>query len=352
MHLTNRILREPIAMQRSICLRSVRPLTLRRPRPVAVRASVATRPPRLERDAFGVERVAYEEGGWDVWNWRGIDVNYIAYGTSGPPILLIHGFGASAYQWRYNIPSLAEKHRVFAMDLVGFGKSEKLVMDYSGGQIWSDQIADFIEEFVGSEGAYVAGNSLGGFAALAAAARSPDKVKGIIGLNIAGTFSQDAELLPSADEVQGANVFEKWRKQLGALFRRLVVLYSFYLTRTRIRKILLAVYHNKNNVDDDLVRSIEAPAEDPVAAEVYYRLLQSTLSKRVTIDSLLEMLDVPLLLLWGMKDPWIGPSKAEQIKALYNKTEFIPLEAGHCVQDECPEVVNENLMSWIARNED
>jgi len=327
------------------------PSAARRPRPVVVRASVATRQLRLERDANGVQRVAYEPAGWDVWKWKGIDVNYIAYGTSGPPILLIHGFGASAYQWRYNIPSLAQKHRVYAMDLVGFGKSEKLVMDYSGGHIWSDQIADFIEEFVGSEGAYVAGNSLGGFAALAAAARNPDRIKGIVGLNIAGTFSQDMELMPSSDHVADDNLFIKWKNQLGMFFRRLLVLYSFYLTRSRIRNILMAVYHNKDNVDDDLVRSIEAPAEDPSASEVYYRLIQSALSKRVTIDSLLDMMNVPLLLLWGMKDPWITPSKAEQILENYDRVEFVPLEAGHCVQDECPEIVNENLMSWIARNE-
>lgn len=341
-------------MHRTLSLRAPlrTPGARRRVQPRVVRASVAaTRQLRLERDAFGVERVAYEEEGWQKWKWRGIDVNYIAYGSEGPPILLIHGFGASAYQWRYNIPSLAQKHRVFAMDLVGFGKSEKLVMDYSGGQIWSDQIADFIDEFVGEEGTYIAGNSLGGFAALATAARTPEKIKGIVGLNIAGTFSEDVELMPSTDHVEEDNLLIKWRKQLGTMFRRMFVIYSFYATRFRIRNILMMVYHNKDNVDDDLVRSIEAPAEDPAAGQVYYKLIQSTLSKRVTIDSLLDVIDVPLLLLWGMKDPWITPSKAERILEAYKKAEFVPLEAGHCVMDECPEAVNENLKTWIAKNE-
>jgi pimeloyl-ACP methyl ester carboxylesterase len=40
-------------------------------------------------------------------------------GDSGPPVLLIHGFGASAYHWRYQVPSLARNHRVYAIDLLG-----------------------------------------------------------------------------------------------------------------------------------------------------------------------------------------------------------------------------------------
>ena len=329
------------------CLITARTRGTRRP----LRAALPSAPLlRLERDASGVERVAYEESGWHVWNWRGIDVNYIAYGSSGPPILLIHGFGASAYQWRYNIPELAQNHRVYAIDLVGFGKSEKCVVDYSGGHIWSDQIADFIKQFVGEEGAYVAGNSLGGFAALATAARHPEVIKGLIGLNIAGTFTEDIDLMPDAKPPEG-NLLTQWSHQIGKWFRRLVIVYTFYATRSRIRKILLSVYHNKNNVDDDLVRSIEAPAEDPVALEVYYRLIQGTLSKSVTIDELLNLIDIPLLLLWGMKDPWMTPQKAERIVAAYERAELIPLDAGHCVQDECPDIVNENLVNWIQRYE-
>lgn len=303
---------------------------------------------KLEKDEQGLKRVAYLEEGWETWRWNEIDVNYIAYGDKGPAVVLLHGFGASAYQWRYNIPELAKTYRVFALDLVGFGKSEKLVTDYSGGHVWSTQVAEFIEEFVGGDGAYIVGNSLGGFAALTIAARSPQLVKGIVGLNIAGTFSEDVELMPQSAP-QDASIIQRGVQALGTLFRRLIILFTFYSTRSRIRQILLNVYKDKTNVDDDLVRSIEAPAEDPVASEVYYRLIQSTLSKAVTIDSLLDMIDVPLLLLWGMNDPWMTPSKAEKILKVYPKAEMIPLDAGHCPQDEIPTLVNQSLEAWIQK---
>ena len=97
-------------------------------------------------------------------------------GNSGPPIVLVHGFGASAYHWRYNIIELAKKHRVFAVDLLGFGWSDKALVDYSQ-TIWSDQIAAFIKEVVDDGPVVLAGNSLGGYNSLATAARFPELVK-------------------------------------------------------------------------------------------------------------------------------------------------------------------------------
>lgn len=68
-------------------------------------------------------------------------------GSQGPPVVLVHGFGASAYHWRYNIPILAANHRVFAVDLLGFGWSDKpLVSGYTDYSVWQDQLASFIQE--------------------------------------------------------------------------------------------------------------------------------------------------------------------------------------------------------------
>ena len=76
---------------------------------------------------------------------QGYDVR--AAGDNGPPVLLVHGFGASAYHWRYNIPALASSHRVYAVDLLGFGWSDKpLIPGYADYSVWQDQLAAFIRE--------------------------------------------------------------------------------------------------------------------------------------------------------------------------------------------------------------
>lgn len=57
-----------------------------------------------------------------------------------PAVVLIHGFGASVYHWRYNIPALVKAgYRVLALDLLGFGLSDKPMMEYSA-ETWRDQV--------------------------------------------------------------------------------------------------------------------------------------------------------------------------------------------------------------------
>lgn len=75
-------------------------------------------------------RLAWNKEGYKFWNWNGRKVHYVDLGkcdsNSKPPLLLVHGFGASVYHWRYNIPALSEKYHVYALDLLGFGLSDKV----------------------------------------------------------------------------------------------------------------------------------------------------------------------------------------------------------------------------------
>ena len=64
---------------------------------------------------------------------------------SGPPCLLVHGFGASSGHWRKNVPLLAQAHKVFALDLLGFGRSDKPLLAYSI-DLWRDLVLDFLTE--------------------------------------------------------------------------------------------------------------------------------------------------------------------------------------------------------------
>lgn len=102
-----------------------------------------------------LDRLPFKPDGYNFWTWRGHKVHYVVQGQ-GPPIVLIHGFGASAFHWRYNIPELAKTHTVYAMDLLGFGWSEKALIEYDA-LLWRDQVADFVKEVVGKP-AVLAGN--------------------------------------------------------------------------------------------------------------------------------------------------------------------------------------------------
>ncbi|XP_076895618.1 uncharacterized protein LOC143548298 [Bidens hawaiensis] len=300
----------------------------------------------VSQPAQGLERLPFKNDGYKFWTWRGHKIHYVEEGE-GFPIVLIHGFGASAFHWRYNIPELAKKYKVYAVDLLGFGWSEKALVDYDA-LVWRDQVADFLKEIV-KEPTILVGNSLGGFTALVAAEAMPQQVVGIALLNSAGQFGSPDN---STTETEESTLQKVILKPLTEIFQRVVLGFLFWQAKqpARVESVLKSVYKNTSNVDDYLIKSITKPAEDPKAGEVYYRLMTRFMSnqRKYTLDSVLSKLSCPLLLVWGDLDPWVGPAKAARIKEFYPNTTVVNLQAGHCPHDEVPELVNKALIDWLS----
>ena len=293
-----------------------------------------------------IERLEWNDNGYQTWKWKENVINYLEMGDkSKPAILLIHGFGASAYHWRHNVPILAKDYHVFAFDMLGFGLSSKPIQNYDA-EVWRDQTLDFIQEIVKKPIA-VAGNSLGGFTALYAAAspiaRSKKLINGVALLNAAGRF-YDPNAPPKTTP-------PAWREAIVAAFQRFVIGLSFIYTKqpARIEQVLRQVYPvNQDNVDSDLVKSIQIPAQDPNAAEVFYRVVsRNGNGPPIFVDDLLKTLSVPLWLVWGKEDPWIRPASADKFQKLYPNAKRINIDAGHCPMDEAPAEVNKALQDFL-----
>lgn len=302
-----------------------------------------------------VDRLEWKESGYLSWEWRGNKINYVEAGDASKPVLLlIHGFGASVYHWRYNIPVLASEYHVFALDMIGFGLSDKPIIDYNS-EVFRDQTLDFIQEVIHQSKikngekivpCVVAGNSLGGFTALYASA-SPlavenNLINGCILLNAAGRFRSDQ----SAETKEEA----KWIIKIKEIFQRFVIASSFYYTKqpARIAQVLRQVYMDKSNIDDELVQSIEFPSRNVNASEVFYRVISKSVnSMPVYIDDLLNQVKVPLFLLWGEKDPWCTPAAADRIQSLFPAALRTDIDAGHCPHDEAPNAVNNEILKFM-----
>ncbi|KAJ0252277.1 hypothetical protein HA466_0130920 [Hirschfeldia incana] len=314
---------------------------------VASGVSVMGTPPPSPSSAASQPIQAFKPEGYNFWEWRGHKIHYVVQGE-GLPLVLIHGFGASVFHWRYNIPELAKKYKVYALDLLGFGWSDKALIEYDA-MVWTDQVIDFIKEIV-KEPSVVVGNSLGGFTALSVAVGLPEQVTGVALLNSAGQFASESR--KREDEAEETVLSKFIVKPLKEVFQRVVLGFLFWQAKqpSRIESVLKSVYINAANVDDYLVESISKPATDPNAGEVYYRLMTRFLTNqsRYTLDSVLSKMTCPLLLLWGDLDPWVGPAKAEKIKAFYSNSSLVHLQAGHCPHDEVPEAVNVALLDWLS----
>jgi pimeloyl-ACP methyl ester carboxylesterase len=308
-----------------------------------------------ETDSKGRTRLKYSRTGWNRWMWQSDhggprQIAYARAGTRGsPPVLLVHGYGASTYHWRYQFKALSDAgFEVFAIDLLGFGLSEKAAVDYTNGSPWVSQIQAFKDEVVGRPFLAIAGNSLGAYACLAAAAKDAGLAKGIALLNGAGPF-RDSSAPKQMPDPPNPLV-----KSVTDAVKRLVLYFAFLWAKQpiRIKQVLGLVYSTKDQLDADLVDSIEVPAQDPDAFNVFFRVNnRSEETVPMYVDDLLEPLaarSAPLLLLWGAADPWVVPARANKIKELYPQSQLVLLEnSGHCPHDDTPEETNAELIKWL-----
>lgn len=137
---------------------------------------------------------------------RAIDVNGIATNYhdlgSGAPVLLIHGSGpgVSAWaNWRLSMPTIAERNRVVALDVVGFGYTERPTgFSYTRSE-WERHILGFLDA-LGIEKASIVGNSFGGGMAMSLAISHPDRVDRMV---LMGSSALRFELTPALDEIWG-----------------------------------------------------------------------------------------------------------------------------------------------------
>lgn len=120
------------------------------------------------------------------WKWNDYSIRYTQAGnTDDPPIILIHGFGASLDYYRKQYPAFSEAgFCVYGIDLLGFGGSQKVIQPLGGysANVWAQQVVDFMREVVIPKSGknfqvVVGGNSIGSRIALEAALEAPDIVR-------------------------------------------------------------------------------------------------------------------------------------------------------------------------------
>ena len=278
------------------------------------------------------------------WLWREQKIYFVKAGHNPqlPPLLLVHGFGASTDHWRKNISELSQDFEVYAIDLLGFGRSQKPAWEYSG-DLWREQLHGFITENI-QRPTVIAGNSLGGYSSLCVAAGYPQSVAGIVLLNSAGPFTDTNPLgSKKVNPVQKAiaknlqNILRQpWANQL---------LFNFVRRKSRIRSTLKKVYLDQSAVTEQLVEEIYQPSCDEGAAQVFGSVFSTPQGKKV--DELLGAMSCPLLMIWGEGDPWMNSSsRGAKFREFYPSLTEHYIKAGHCPHDESPEVVNGLMRDW------
>lgn len=279
------------------------------------------------------------------WRWRGWRVRYTVLRASqpshNPPLMLLHGFGASLDQWRDNLAPLARDRTVYALDLLGFGASQKAAIAFNT-DLWRSQVAEFCQTFIGQPVVLV-GHSLGALVALTTAVESPALVSHLVLLT-----------LPAARE----ELLSGWVETLSRLAERafstpLLIrpLFAWVRQPWVIRGALGSIYQVRDRVDDGLVHQFVAPTRDRGAARTLCYLVRSRTDEHFTPQTqiLVPKITQPTLLLWGQRDRVIPLRWGQRLAPLNPRVTLVEVpEAGHCLYDEYPEQINHHIQDWLA----
>jgi pimeloyl-ACP methyl ester carboxylesterase len=281
------------------------------------------------------------------WVWRGWRTRYTYIRAKqnlehNPPILMLHGFGASIGHWRHNLPALSDRHAVYALDMLGFGASEKARIDYKVS-LWVDQVYDFWQTFIQTPMVLV-GNSIGSLVCLAAAETYPEMVRGIVMISLPDMSARN-DTIPQWCQpiVSGLESAIASPPVLQSLF--------YFVRRPQIvKKWASLAYANPTAISEELVEILSGPAQDRGAARAFAALLKAMIGADFSPSArkVLGDLNIPMLLLWGKQDRMIPYTLAARFRDINPQLRVVDVEnAGHCPHDECPEVVNQLLLEWL-----
>ena len=273
--------------------------------------------------------------------WRvavaGLSTHYLTAGH-GPPILLLHGDGESAMDWRGAIPAFARSHRVLAPNLPGHGSSARWDGDHSP-EFFAGFVRDFLAAVGAAEGVTVVGNSLGGAIAVRYALEHSDRVRALILVDSLG-LGREINRLPALQVIPG----------LGEL--------SIALSRTRRGARAYArirahfAFADARHAPDDwlaeqrrLARS-RGVLDTSLAAK---RHVIRVRGQKALVLGALAKLTMPALVLWGEGDRLLPPAHAYAAAArLPNGKHNVIAGAGHLPQLEQPERFVDAVVSFLS----
>lgn len=252
-------------------------------------------------------------------------------GTRGEPIVLIHGFGGSAYSWRKVIPALAEDHRVFAVDLNGFGYTQRPKSRESYTREGQGRLVLAVMDALRLERAHVFGHSYGGGLTLYLASRYPERFLSMVLVDSsAPTYSDDRR-----------NRFAGLRPAATFFLR------SVALRPSMIRRALLRSYYDDSLVTPELVRAYFDRLRIEGVADAYQGLTAPARSgERVE----LEKIRVSALVVWGAQDELISVEGGRRAAARMPRSEFVVIEeCGHLPMEEKPEELLQAVLPFLKR---
>jgi pimeloyl-ACP methyl ester carboxylesterase len=293
--------------------------------------------PKPEADGYGVA----QRSEWLDIDWRqhlrsivvrDSRVNYLEMGD-GPPVVLIHGLSGCWQNWLENIPHLARRHRVVALDLAGFGESE-----LPQEEISIPGYGRFVDAFLGEIGVErgsLVGNSMGGFIAAEISISHPRRVDKLVLVSAAGLVRVGNRQLYALE--RAARLFHPMTAAFLARRERLV-------RRPGLRKrMLYGVVRYPERIAPELCYEVASGAGKPGFLDALQAIMDYDFRER------LPEIEDPTLIVWGQDDRIVPVAGAYQYEKLIpNARREVWEDTGHLPMLERPARFNKLVEDFLA----
>jgi pyruvate dehydrogenase E2 component (dihydrolipoamide acetyltransferase) len=261
---------------------------------------------------------------------EGLLLHYVSAGgegtglkTSSIPVVLVHGIAGSILLWQANLSALGARHKVFAVDLPGHGRSGK-----PGGRYDIDLFTRSLLGFLDAcslERVVLAGHSLGGHVCLKLALERPGRVARLVLIDSGGL---------------GPEIDVGFLKPLLSGF-----------TREAAETMLRGLFANPAMVNRSMVDATFEALSRPGALEAVRSAVESAAPRGIQVESLTERLPelrVPVLIAWGARDAVIPVAQGKEVHASIPGAElWVAENAGHCPQIEAASEFNDRLLKFL-----
>ena len=266
---------------------------------------------------------------------HGARVHYLHAG-SGRPMLLIHGLVGSSANWRNNIDVLAQHAKVYAIDLVNMGKSQRVGGLDAGLNATANRIVAVMDALDLAETDIVA-HSHGGAVALMLAALHPRRVGRLILFAPANPFCRSNDPIVRIYTTPWGGFLFSTMPYLPALIQRIA---------------LGAIYGGPHRVADRNLQEIVDCLRSPDTLRHVLCTIRCWFAERAKLRNALRRVKlVPILLVWGDHDCTVSLKSAVKLHHKLLASELIVLPGvGHTVFEEMPEESNRIMLEWLGRH--
>ena len=258
---------------------------------------------------------------------------HVEQAGQGEAVVLLHGFGASTYLWRKVMPALAASHRVVAIDLNGFGYTERPQNPAAYTREGQTALVLGVMDVLGIDRAHVAGHSYGGGLSLFLASRHPERFRTLI------LVDSSAPTYPDDRRSRVASF-----RPFSNLFVRAVA-----LRPGTVRRALQRSYYDPSLVTPELVAAYLDRLRVQGADDAFYGLTVPLPAPGPKVE--LAQIRVPTLAVWGAEDQLISLASGGRAVARIPGAEFVVIEkCGHLPMEERPEELLKAMLPFLERH--